>query len=99
MAIAAQLGDQSALNDFSELAKQHSFLQAGAGLASCELLARQQNALTYVQQHGQITNREYQNLTGVSQKQSVRDLNELVERGYLVRAGQGRAVCYQLGTR
>ncbi len=99
MAIAAQLGDQSALNDFSELAKQHSFLQAGAGFASCELLARQQNALTYVQQHGQITNREYQNLTGVSQKQSVRDLNELVERGYLVRAGQGRAVCYQLGTR
>lgn len=99
MAIAAQLGDQSALNDFSELAKQHSFLQVGAGLTSGELLARQQNALTYVQQHGQITNREYQSLTGVSQKQSVRDLNELVERGYLVRAGQGRAVCYQLGTR
>ncbi len=97
MAIAAQLGDQSALNDFSELAKQHSFLQAGAGLASGELLARQQNALTYVQQHGQITNREYQSLTGVSQKQSVRDLNELVERGYLVRAGQGRSIRYQLG--
>ena len=42
------------------------------------------------------TNREYQTLTGVAQKQSVRDLNELVAAQLLQRQGNGRATCYVL---
>jgi predicted HTH transcriptional regulator len=61
--------------------------------------SRQQQALAYVQANGEITNRTYQQLTGVSQKQTVRDLNELVEQGVLTRVGNGRATRYVLRER
>lgn len=97
--IAAELGDLGALHEFSLLAQQHHELtttpEAGAALALSE---RQQKALHYVRQHGQITNREYQTLTGVAQKQSVRDLNELVAAQLLQRQGSGRATHYALPT-
>lgn len=97
--IAAALSDQGALQDFAALAEQHSYL----GLSSepvlpVSLSERQQKALSYVRQHGQITNREYQTLTGVAQKQSVRDLNELVAAQLLQRQGSGRATRYHLPT-
>ena len=95
VAIANELGDQGALQDFAALAQQHSYLAAPAPTAEA-LSTRQQKALSYVRQHGQITNREYQTLTGVAQKQSVRDLNELVAAQLLQRQGNGRATCYVL---
>jgi tetratricopeptide (TPR) repeat protein len=93
--IATALGDQGALQDFAALAQQHSYLAAPAPTSEA-LSTRQQKALSYVRQHGQITNREYQTLTGVAQKQSVRDLNELVAAQLLQRQGNGRATCYVL---
>ncbi|MFZ4659810.1 MAG: tetratricopeptide repeat protein [Caldilineaceae bacterium] len=93
--IATELGDQGALQDFAALAQQHSYLAAPAPTSEA-LSTRQQKALSYVRQHGQITNREYQTLTGVAQKQSVRDLNELVAAQLLHRQGNGRATCYVL---
>jgi tetratricopeptide (TPR) repeat protein len=95
VAIANELGDQGALQDFAALAQQHSYLAALAPTSEA-LSTRQQKALSYVRQHGQITNREYQTLTGVAQKQSVRDLNELVAAQLLQRQGNGRATCYVL---
>jgi tetratricopeptide (TPR) repeat protein len=95
VAIANELGDQGALQDFAVLAQQHSYLAAPAPTPEA-LSTRQQKALSYVRQHGQITNREYQTLTGVAQKQSVRDLNELVAAQLLQRQGNGRATCYVL---
>lgn len=97
MAIAAALGDQGALQEFATLAQQHPYLSAPptppptAGLSE-----RQHKALIYVQEHGQITNRDYQALTGVSQKQSVRDLNAMVAAQFLHRQGSGRATHYRL---
>ena len=51
-----------------------------------------------VKLNGCKTNREYQALTGVSQKQTVRDLNELVKANQLQRKGSGRATYYELRT-
>lgn len=92
--IAAELGDQGALQDFEALAQQHSYLLATPVAAPAQLSERQHKALVYVQQHGQITNRAYQALTGVSQKQTVRDLNEMVAAHILQRQGSGRATRY-----
>lgn len=96
-ALATALGDQGALQDFAALAQQHTYLTTLSATGSPTALSeRQQKALSYVRQHGQITNREYQTLTGVAQKQSVRDLNELVAAHLLQRQGSGRATCYVL---
>lgn len=96
-AIAIELGDQGALQEFVTLAQQHrDLLTPLEAMRPTALAERQQKALTYVRQHGQITNREYQTLTGVAQKQSVRDLNELVAAQLLQRQGSGRATCYVL---
>jgi ATP-dependent DNA helicase RecG len=60
--------------------------------------ARQEKALRYLAKHGKITRREYRNLFRVSERQSLRDLTEMMERGLLVRSGKGSATCYQLPT-
>jgi tetratricopeptide (TPR) repeat protein len=91
LAIANELGDAGALADFAQLTRDYPQLVRPMDAAS----ERQQKALAYMQQHGQITNRAYQELTGVSQKQSVRDLNEMVAQGILVRVGSGRATAYR----
>jgi tetratricopeptide (TPR) repeat protein len=91
LAIATDLGDAGALADFAQLTRDYPQLVRPMDAAS----ERQQKALSYVQQHGQITNRTYQELTGVSQKQSVRDLNDMVKQGALVRVGSGRATGYR----
>ncbi|MFN8441453.1 MAG: tetratricopeptide repeat protein [Caldilineaceae bacterium] len=91
-ALALTLGDQGALRDYESLAQLHQSLFA----ETVELSDRQQKALAHVQEYGQITNREYQELTGVAQKQTVRDLNELVEAKLLQRKGSGRATRYVL---
>lgn len=97
-AIAAELGDQGALQDFATLAQQHPYLLTTSDPPAVILSTRQQQALAYVRQQGAITNRTYQRLTGVSQKQTVRDLNALVTAQILQRQGSGRATCYVLST-
>lgn len=92
LALATALGDVGALADFAQLAQQQPQLVR----PTLALNERQQQALAYIRAHGQITNRDYQQLTGVAQKQTVRDLNELVEQALLVRIGSGRATRYVL---
>lgn len=90
LTIAQELGDAGAIADFAEFARQYPQVVQTPKMWS----SRQQQALDYVQQQAGITNRAYQQLTGVSQKQAVRDLNELVEGGMLTRIGNGRATRY-----
>ncbi|MCM8748353.1 helix-turn-helix domain-containing protein [Thermomicrobiaceae bacterium CFH 74404] len=60
------------------------------------LQERQIQAVVFVRHRGSITNREYRQLTGVSNKTAYLDLNDLVQRGILVPAGEGRHVRYEL---
>ncbi|NWJ98482.1 MAG: putative DNA binding domain-containing protein [Chloroflexi bacterium] len=64
--------------------------------AENEREGRQKRALEYMRQHGYITNREYQELTGVSESTATRDLEVLVERGRLKRTGRGPSRRYVL---
>lgn len=96
LAVATALGDQGALHEFAQLAQQQTFLTALPGHETAQLSPRQEQALDYIRQQGQITNRDYQRLTGISQKQAVRDLNDLVVSGLLQRCGRGRSTHYRL---
>ena len=51
---------------------------------------RQIKAINYVITKGSITNREYTALTNISRKMATIDLTELVERGLLIRVGEGK---------
>ncbi|UCE20145.1 MAG: putative DNA binding domain-containing protein [Gemmatimonadota bacterium] len=59
-----------------------------------ELSPRQKKALEFVREHGQITNREYQELFGLKRRQALRDLKELVELGMLYQAGVRKTTRY-----
>ncbi|MCE7985322.1 MAG: hypothetical protein DYG89_29460 [Caldilinea sp. CFX5] len=60
------------------------------------LSARQRQAIAYVQQHGQISNRIYRELTGVANKAAATDLRDLVEKGLFTQGGKGPATIYRL---
>jgi predicted HTH transcriptional regulator len=57
---------------------------------------RKSIGMRYVQEHGSITNREYRELTGVSEQTGNRDLEALVEQGALVKVGTKRGRRYKL---
>ncbi|MEN6441369.1 MAG: sigma 54-interacting transcriptional regulator [Syntrophobacter sp.] len=57
---------------------------------------RQMRALEFIKTHGFITNKYYSQLADVSERQALRELNELVETGKLHRTGKGRACRYIL---
>ena len=65
-------------------------------LRSLGLNERQVRAVFWVKEKGSITNREYRQLTGLSDEGARRDLNELVGKGILRSEGKGRAVRYTL---
>ncbi|MFL5626835.1 MAG: ATP-binding protein [Ktedonobacteraceae bacterium] len=53
-------------------------------------------AMRHIQEYGSILNREYRNLTGVSEQTAMRDLEMLVEQGTLKKVGKTRARQYKL---
>ena len=59
-----------------------------------ELNARQRNALDFVSKEGQISNKDYRRLFGVSGKTAFLELNGLVEKKIFVVSGSGRSVVY-----
>lgn len=59
---------------------------------------RQRRAVALVKETGRISNSTYQALTGVTRKTAARDLDNLVQKGVLVRVGQKRGVHYVLAT-
>jgi len=56
---------------------------------------RQRRAIEYIQEHGKITNHEYQTLFEVSYDTAYRDLRGLLEKGLIERRGRraGNALC------
>ena len=58
------------------------------------LRPRQTNALDFIKKHGFITNKYYSRLNTVSERQALRELNEMVEAGLLSRVGKGRGSRY-----
>jgi ATP-dependent DNA helicase RecG len=57
---------------------------------------RQELALRYIREHGSITNKQYRELTGVSEATVLRDLEILVQQGSLRAVGQKRGRRYLL---
>ena len=94
--MAAEYGDEGAKQDL--IAMLDTYPQLATKPQKIELNERQQQALDHVKLHGQITNREYQDIAEVSQKQAVRDLNDLLDKGVLARVGKGRSTSYTLPT-
>jgi ATP-dependent DNA helicase RecG len=59
---------------------------------------RQIRAVLYVKEHGEISNRDYRSLTGVSDETARQDLLALVKLNILRVEGKGRATRYVLGS-
>jgi ATP-dependent DNA helicase RecG len=59
-----------------------------------ELNDRQRQALAYIRQHGRITRREYETLTGVRHSLANRELRDLVDKGLVSRRGTGQQIHY-----
>lgn len=49
-------------------------------LRTLDLNQRQVKAIQYIKDNGQITNADYQKITGISRRTALRDLQELVEK-------------------
>ena len=60
------------------------------------LKKRHEFAMQYIQQHGSITNSEYRELTGMSERAALRDLEKLLEKGILKVTGKTRDRKYLL---
>jgi len=65
-------------------------------LAKLGLNERQIKAVMYVKEKGKVTNREYRELTGLSDEGTRKDINVLVEKGLLLPVGKGRNTHYIL---
>lgn len=94
---AQQLKDEAAVRDFLRLCENYPILNQSNSFEN--LNPRQELVLKHLQNNEQITNREYQIIASVSQKQAVRDLNELIKLGLINRQGKGRATHYRLVSR
>lgn len=57
---------------------------------------RQIKAVLYVREKGMITNREYRNITGLSDEGARMDLNAMIEKEIMIPKGKGRNVHYIL---
>lgn len=55
---------------------------------------RQIKAVKYAKEKGQITNREYRNLTGLSDEGARKDLNEIIKKKVFEIKGKGRSISY-----
>ena len=61
-----------------------------------DLNERQRRLLEYLAANGRCTNRHYIELTGASERTGLRDLQELMVRGKIVREGKRRGAVYRL---
>jgi ATP-dependent DNA helicase RecG len=65
-------------------------------LRALGLSDRQAQAVLFVRERGSISNAEFRDLTGVSDRTALRDLDGLVEAGVFTRASGGRQARYSL---
>ena len=57
---------------------------------------RQIKSVMYVKEKGKITNKEYREITGLSDEGARININELVDKGVLLSKGRGRSIHYVL---
>jgi len=57
---------------------------------------RQIKAVIYVKEKGSVTNKEYRELTGLSDEGARKDLNDIIDKKVLKAKGSGRSVSYVL---
>lgn len=103
--------NKTAAAELTALAAQQLLMKSGQGAATVyrlpptaatvtalppDLNLRQRQAVAYVQDHGQISNRVYRALTQVGNKAAASDLQELVAKGILIQSGKGPATVYRL---
>jgi two-component system NtrC family response regulator len=69
-------------------------LAAGDRVQDSGLKVRQMRAMEFIKSYGFITNKHYSQLAAISERQALRELNELVDTGRLLRIGKGRACRY-----
>ncbi len=69
---------------------------APRGAPQDDLNSRQRKLLDYLARHGRCTNREYYQMAGTSPRTGLRDLQDLMQRGLLVREGKRRGAVYRL---
>jgi len=75
----------------------HKDIYTEENLRKMELNERQVRAIIYVKEKGRITNSEYRNLAGVSDRTALRELLKMVEKGILEREKElGKDVGYRL---
>ncbi|HSH04262.1 MAG TPA: tetratricopeptide repeat protein [Anaerolineae bacterium] len=91
--LAKSLGEDGLLAELDWLAKQY----VGLVPPTVELKGRQLEAFEYVKLQGSIDRQTYIELTGVSKRTAVRDLNDMVEKKVLRREGQARQIQYVMG--
>ena len=61
---------------------------------------RQVNALLYIKEYGSINNAQYQQLADISKRTASRDLQELIERGFIQKSGTtGKGTSYTFQSR
>lgn len=77
---------------FAALKQQYPVLLADPA----QVNERQQRALSYVQDHGAISNREYRTLNHVQNKTAADELMALATQNLLVKSGHGAATVYRL---
>jgi len=65
-------------------------------LRNLGLNERQIMAVMYVKEKGKITNKEYREITGLSDEGARININELIEKGVLLSKGRGRSIHYVL---
>lgn len=66
-------------------------------LAKLGLNVRQVKAVLFIKEKGKITNSEYQVLNEVSDRTALRDIEELTEKGILIKEGEKKGTSYKLG--
>lgn len=60
------------------------------------LSPRQLKGLEFIRKHGYITNKYYAEINNISTRHALRDLDDLISHGYIIRVGQGRSARYIL---
>ena len=65
-------------------------------LQKLDINERQIKAILYVKTEDKITNKEYQNINNISERTSLRDLEDMVKKNIFLKKGKKKGVYYAL---
>jgi ATP-dependent DNA helicase RecG len=89
--------DAGTVGRFRVIVRQDPFTETflrGLGLSN-----RQLQAVAFIRQHGEITNRDYRELANLSDEAARKEIQQLRDRGILEAVGKGRSTAYVLRRR